>query len=155
MVEYACRECGATDSFESSENTRTVHFILRIEDDDDGQPAVVETSEYDTTTLDDPNRDLVYECSACGNSARDLDDLVRVAPDPDDDLSNPEIHHDIRLLVTMLGVGWAHDDDAIVIQALNDLGTMLGICREYAEGVEHGMVEHGLLHGAAEPGVCH
>lgn len=154
MAKYACRQCGATESFESSEDTRTIRFIRRIEDHD-GQPTVVDTSEYDTITLGDPHKNLVYECSACGRSARDLQDLVRLAPESDDDLSNPELHQDIRHAVTMLGVGYAHHDDAVVTRALEDLGKMLGICEDLAAGVHHGMLEQGLLKCAAVPGVRH
>lgn len=154
MAEYACRKCGATDSFASSEDTRTVNFIYRIEDLD-GHPSVVPTSESDTTTLGDPHQNLMYECSACGSATPDLKDLIRPEPEPEDYLSNPELHHYVRTAVTMLGVGYAHHDDAVIIRALEDLGTMLGICEEFAAGVHHGMLEQGLLNCAAVPSVRH
>lgn len=146
MALYACRTCGATDSFESWDTSRTVSFITRIEDQD-GSPSVVYSGESDEVPLCDSHRDRFYECSDCGSEALELDDLIRpdpldgethdepLTPDPiDADLRDP-----LRRIVDMLAVGYGHQDDSVVTCALQMLATELGISEAFAEEVHRDM----------------
>jgi hypothetical protein len=74
MSTYACRECGATDGFESYESVPTKFYIFIA--DEDGEPSVAYSGESKIASGDSGD-DPLYVCGACGNEANDLDGLVK------------------------------------------------------------------------------
>jgi len=63
--------------------------------------------------------------------------------------NDPDLLSNLRVVVAMLAVGYACDDDSVVCRSLDDLGAMLGVTAGFAAGIEAGMLERGMLVGPA------
>ena len=74
-----CRGCGQSDTFKRSREYVEVQYLAT--EDQDGDIVV----SIDSTEHDGPTTEWEYECTHCGLTGQDLDDLLADAPDPEDD----------------------------------------------------------------------
>jgi hypothetical protein len=74
-----------------------------------------------------------------------------IDPNPQD----TDLLGSVRLHVAIFAVAYAHDDDARVVRALNELGALLDITGVDTAAIECVMRQLGILPGATATGMTH
>jgi hypothetical protein len=76
MTVFACRNCGATDGFESIESVPTKFYLNGIRANSDGGLEAIYSG--DSKSADGESGDgVIYLCGSCGDAEDSLEALVK------------------------------------------------------------------------------